>query len=231
MSPLLPSYIQKGTDARKNLEATYGILIKSIPFKPFPELKDLPVRDWADEQGDDEYIPDNPVFKAYEDTIELIYKGLPNTARQMIYSMLQYVQGGEFSIFDTFTQRGLRCRYVGYSDEAYYNKEKQVIDFTLKVKVNNPLSYGILLSVGTFGAYCECDLTAYWSDGTSETHLTGDSLTKEIVQGDNNQFVIIVPNKVNTITSFDWADNKTRLDSQGYLRVLSYTGVRYIQGD
>jgi len=226
MSALLPSYIQKGTDARKDLDVTYGILLKSIPFKPFPELKDLPVRDWPDEQGDDEYIPANPVFKAYETSVELIYTGLTNTARQMIYSMLQYIQGAEFNIFDTFKRTGIRCRYVGYEDSAYYNKERQSVEFSVKVKVNNPLSYGIPLDLGSFSAYCECNMTLYWADGTSDVKNQGDSVSETIIAG--NEFLIVVPSKLATINSLNWADSLVRLTTTGYDRILSYTGVRYV---
>ena len=36
----------------------FGIVCTEFPFKPGGETKDLPKRDWPDEDGEDTYIPD-----------------------------------------------------------------------------------------------------------------------------------------------------------------------------
>lgn len=225
--PLEKTYIQKGADARKDLSVTYGVTLRSIPFKPFPEIKDLPKRDWADQQGDDVYIPANPVFKAYDTTIDLVYSGGLKTAKNMIYSLLQYIQGGEFNIWDQWKAVGLRAYYKSYNDEAFYRTVEDTVTFKVELGVANPLNYGIdLVGVTNFVALCECDLTIYWADGTSSAYANGATISRTLPAG--NEFAIVVPSKIGLIAPIDYADSKVRLTESGYLRILSSLGVRYI---
>ena len=187
-----------GTDARKDLLSTYGIYLKSIPFQPFPDLKDLPKRDWADQQGDDEFIPANPVFKAYETTVDFVYVGGRGSARDAIYAFIQYIQGGEFSLWDEWKEKGIRCRYVGYVDNAFYSREGDIITFSVKLKVNNPLCYGRKLIGGDdFISTADCNLVIYWGDGTVDSYIKNESITKTFQH--NPDFAIIVPAKLSSI--------------------------------
>lgn len=57
-----------------------GILIKSFPFDIYPEMKDIPKNDWFDEDGDEEFVPDVPVFKALtRQKLSFIYEGARDT--------------------------------------------------------------------------------------------------------------------------------------------------------
>ena len=44
-------------------------------FRIATEMKEVASNDWLDEDGDDEFVPDKPCFKAFEDEIEFVYKG------------------------------------------------------------------------------------------------------------------------------------------------------------
>lgn len=221
------TYLQKSTDARKDIFATYGMVLKTMPYKPFPDLKDLPKRDWVEQQGDDVYIPANPTFKAYDTELEFIYNGGLKTAKNMIYSFLQYIQGSEFNIWDEWKEQGVRCYYKAFNDGVFYRRSEDLVTFKVNVGIANPLCYGMRLSgITNFVALCECDLTIYWADGTSGVYLNGATITKTISAG--NEFAVIVPNKVFQVTPIDYADLKTRITSTGYLRILSSLGVRYI---
>lgn len=225
--PLEKTYIQKGTDIRKDIEATYGIVLKSIPFNAFPELKELSKRDWAEEQGEDVHIPANPVFKAYDAELEFVYNGGLKTAKNMIYSLLQYVQGSEFNIWDEWKQQGLRCYYKSFSDSLFYRRSEDLVTFKVGVGVANPLCYGLKIDVVEFVALCECDLTIYWADGTSASYLNGETITRTIPTG--NEFAVVVPSSTFSISSINYSDSKIRTTSIGYSRILSSLGVRYIK--
>jgi len=43
------------------------------------------------------------------------------------------------------------------------------------------------------------------------------------------EFAVVVPDSTPWITPIDWADSPTRLTTDGYLRILSSTGVRYVE--
>ena len=122
----------------------WGIYIKSVPFKLFPDLKEPPSRDWQDEQGNDEYIPDVPYYKAYEIDCEFVFIGTNGTANTQIKAFLSYLaEGGKFKMYDTYTKIGRTdVRYVSYSEDVFYRREGQndVVVFSVKLKVNDPLT-------------------------------------------------------------------------------------------
>lgn len=64
----------------KDSLAHFGIVCTEFPFKPGGETKDLPKRDWPDEDGEDTYIPDKLLLKAYDLEAEMCYKGDLGTA-------------------------------------------------------------------------------------------------------------------------------------------------------
>ncbi|NDV68585.1 hypothetical protein [Dysgonomonas sp. 25] len=140
-----PCFFQKlagNMAVRDSME--WGIYVKSIPFKLFPDLKDIPSRNWMDEQGDDEYIPDTPYFKAYEMECEFVYVGVHRTANTRIKQFLTYLaSGGSFNIYDTYTRIGrTNVRYMGYSEDVLYRRDGQddIVVFSVKLKVNNPIA-------------------------------------------------------------------------------------------
>ncbi len=119
----------------------WGIYIKSLPFKLFPEMKDLPSRDWYDENGDDEFVPDSPVYKAYEIECEFVFIGVHGTANVQIKSFLNYLAvGGKFKMYDTYTKIGrTEVRYMSYSEDVLYRREggDDIVVFSVKLKVND----------------------------------------------------------------------------------------------
>lgn len=141
--------IQKanGDDTSVHSLSNWGIVATSLPFKIVGEMKDIPKNDWFDEDGDDEYIPDTPVYKAYEmDAKFFIEASSMPSLIESIRGFIQYIAaGGSFSIYNPNTGIGRQnIRYVSYSDEAKYNKvgtsdgTKYMCEFSLKLKVNDP---------------------------------------------------------------------------------------------
>ena len=50
--------VTNGAVSYTHLLVHFGIVCTEFPFKPGGETKDLPKRDWSDEDGEDTYIPD-----------------------------------------------------------------------------------------------------------------------------------------------------------------------------
>lgn len=107
-------------------------------------MKDIPSRDWPDEHGNDEFIPDKPVYKAYEIECEFVFIGTHGTANEKIRSFLQYLaENGSFSIYDTYTKIGRQnVRYVSNSEDVFYRRdgENDIVVFSVTLKVNDPIT-------------------------------------------------------------------------------------------
>lgn len=120
------------------------ISVKSVPFKVFPDMKDIPSRDWNDEHGDDEYIPDKPYYKAYEMDCDFVFIGREGSANGMIKDFLTYLaEGGSFQMYDSYTKIGRQdVRYVSYSEDILYRRDNQqdIVVFSVKLKVNDPIT-------------------------------------------------------------------------------------------
>ena len=60
-------YIQKAESQDiKESNESWNIVVKSIPFTLIPDVKEYAKTDWRDQNGDDEFIPSVPVYKAYD---------------------------------------------------------------------------------------------------------------------------------------------------------------------
>lgn len=189
----MKTYIQKSTSPKLDLLQAFGITTKSIPDVQL-EAKEFFKRDWADQQGDEEYIPATTVFKAYEQDLEFCYIGTLTTAAAKIRTFLSYLQGTEFCLYDEFSQRGIRCRYVSYDSKAHYRSDKEVVVFNIKVKINNPLCYAITTDSDTITSTANSICTVYWDDGTHNTYNINSTISKTFT--DNNHFGIILPSKL-----------------------------------
>lgn len=220
------SYIQKGSDPAIDLFDAYNIRIKSIPFKPFPDTKEIVKREWYDQHGDDEFIPENMFFKAYEIDVKLTYIGGVDSARDSIFPLLQYMQGSEFFLYDEYSKVGIRCRYDSYLNDAFYRRGSDIVEFSVKLKVNNPLCYGLPILNETFSGKADCDMTIYWGDGTNSVLAKDDNISKTATGLD---YAVVVPSKLSSINSSLYSYNPQQFLEGGYMTILSSTGIKYIQ--
>ena len=81
MARLYSIYFQKNKSGSPVLDTytEWSIVCKDFPFMPYGESKDLPAREWADEDGEDTFFPEEIKLKAYDIDVEFAYKG--ETAR------------------------------------------------------------------------------------------------------------------------------------------------------
>jgi hypothetical protein len=124
----------------------FGIMPLSHPFAVQLEQKELPTNDWLDEDGDDEFVPDKPCFKSFEDEVEFgIEADTPQDALGVIAYFIIYLSfGGAFAMYDEHTE-------IGYEDVRFVKLEptadkiekdgKSIIQFKVVFKVNSPISF------------------------------------------------------------------------------------------
>lgn len=145
--PFLIQKLKEGSPVRNSKE--WGIWIKSFPFKIYPKMKEPAKKSWKDENGDDEFVPDTPVFEAYTIEVEFVFIGESGSGGHQIRSFLEYLAtNGEFSIYDTYTKIGrTRVRFDYFSDKAFRRRENEndVVQFSVSLKINDPITEITLL--------------------------------------------------------------------------------------
>ena len=69
----------------------FNVACQEFPYKNLPEIKDLPKRDWPDENGEDVYIPSSGLrFKAYDIDVKMLYVGTESNMSTQIKSFIDF---------------------------------------------------------------------------------------------------------------------------------------------
>lgn len=140
--PFLIKKLKEGSIVRDSAE--WGILVKSFPFKLRPEVKEPAKRDWKDQNGDDEFIPDKLVFKAYTMEVDFLFIGNSGAGNKNMGDFIDYLTaGGEFSVYDTYTKIGrTHVRYISMKEEAFKRRDqgRDFVSFSVSFKVNDPVT-------------------------------------------------------------------------------------------
>lgn len=139
-------FVQKENDGAevKELGADFGCYEVESKFYGGGEVKDLAKRDWHDEHGDDEFVPDDLMYKAYDMSVKFACKGDVNTANTTVNKLKEYLaKGGMMKIYDEYNNVGRQhVRFEGIPDDAtlYRHRwsEDEALVFTVKLKVNDP---------------------------------------------------------------------------------------------
>lgn len=187
------TYIQLANNDKLSIYSYFGFLVKSVSIPTYPELKDLVTETNAITTGDSEYFPNMPYFKAYTFPIKLAYEGAEGTFIAKLDTFIQYLGLGEFSFFDVYQNRGVRCRLDGYEEDGKYWRRggRESYEFILNFKVSKPTTYGLAMPNGTINKVAPCKTKAYWSNGTNETFLTSATISKNL--GVSDSFVVFEP--------------------------------------
>lgn len=144
-------YIQKMKEgaAVKETVADFDIYCAEIPFRLFVEAKDPSKRDWMDEHGDDEYIPDSGLkLKAYTMDVKFCCKGDKFSSNAKIQKFVEYLTGMDGSgavmmMYCTWTKigrRGIRFDKLNDKAELVRDGDGDTLAFTITFKVNDPVS-------------------------------------------------------------------------------------------
>ena len=148
MAKLYSIYYQKGKTESPTLDtkAQWSIVCKGFPFMPYGENKDLPTRDWADQDGEDTFFPEEIKLKAYDIEVEFAYKGAIGTANSKIESFLDYLTGKgdtgtNLKVYDTYTKIGRQGVYYKSIDQDLFvrkSDEGDVVTFKITFRVTDP---------------------------------------------------------------------------------------------
>ena len=137
----------------------FKVVCQELPFKYIPETKDLPQRDWYDEDGVDVYFPiDGIKFKAYDIEVKFLYVGKETDMAADIKEFVDFMTGRtnivsgattsgtknvSLIFFDEYTSTGKRGAYVSsISDELFYYTDKSIDAiclFSLNMKIIDPV--------------------------------------------------------------------------------------------
>lgn len=127
----------------------FGFYGMEIPFKMQYSVKEPEKNDWADEDGDDEYIPDDGLkMQAFEIEIKLGYKGDKKTANDRLQNLLNYLTGRDgtgstMKLYSTYTGIGYNdVRFKSISDDAELVRDDDgdILIIKVTLKVNDPIT-------------------------------------------------------------------------------------------
>lgn len=144
-------YIQKiGTGSPvKETIADFDIYCADMPFKLFVEAKAPSKRDWFDEHGDDEYIPNGGLkLKAYTMDVRFCCKGDKYSSNEKIKKFINYLtgldeSGAEMKMYCTWTKigrKGIRFDKLNDKAELLRDEDGDTLVFTITFKVNDPIT-------------------------------------------------------------------------------------------
>lgn len=127
----------------------FGFYGMELPFKMANEVKEPENNEWADEDGDDEYLPEDGLkMKSFEIDIKLGYKGDKGTANDRLQRLLDYLTGRDSSgprmkIYSTYTKIGYNdVRFKSISDDAELVRDDSgdILVIKITLKVNDPVT-------------------------------------------------------------------------------------------
>jgi len=139
--PLLIQKIKSGYPVKNSTD--WDIYIKNFPFDIYPEMKDIPINDRHDQNGDEEYTPDTPVFKSFTSDVEFLCLSDKGTTLDKSISLTEYLShNGMNKIYDTYSGLGrTNVRYVKTSDAKLYKGATQdILVFKVTFKFNDPIT-------------------------------------------------------------------------------------------
>lgn len=142
-----PFLIKKLKEGSSVIDSSkWNIYVKHIPFQIAGEVKNVNTETWLDENGDDEFVPDTLLYKAYEMVCDFVFIGTHGTANAKINDFINYLsRDGMFSIYDTYTKIGrtnVRFSKGDSNPKVLYRRDgdNDIVVFSLTLKVNDPIT-------------------------------------------------------------------------------------------
>lgn len=131
----------------------FGFYGMELPFKMSEGVKEPENNEWSDEDGDDEYLPEDGLkMKAFEVDMKLGYKGAKGTANSKLQKLLDYLTGKDGSgtrmkIYSSYTKIGYNeVRFKSISDDAELVRDDDgdILVIKITLKVNDPVTKIVL---------------------------------------------------------------------------------------
>lgn len=130
---------------------SYGMVLEDMPSIIPLTPKNIYSHSWTDEDGDDEYIPENIKYESVECdfTFGCSSTDSSNTVFDKLNAFITWLQSGTFSFYCEYSGIGRQdVRLSELQDDARYSKHtlrrngidmtEEVLSFTVTFKINNP---------------------------------------------------------------------------------------------
>lgn len=121
---------------------SFGLWIKHIPYTTFPKIKDVVAQNWADEQGEDVWLPTTGIMNdAYDLSVEFVYYANDGMANERIRAFVERIRGKWLKIHDGYTNIGRQAVYLQeFDQEPTFLRRglKDVVIFKVSFRVNDP---------------------------------------------------------------------------------------------
>ena len=129
----------------KDFLDNFGMVCTDFPLPSQGDVKDLPKRDWADEDGEDTYIPDTLPLKAYDIKISVCYNGTKGTAMDKLEALIDYLTGADnygsrLKIYNAHTRTGRQDVYLSKisNTELWQGEDEEILEFDMELHVCDP---------------------------------------------------------------------------------------------
>lgn len=139
-----------------DLLTKFKIVCQEFPFKKNPKPKDMPTRDWYDEDGLDVYVPETLPIEHYDIEVVFLYVGTEQTIRADLSNFIDFlygrikgaagdsVQSGRLAVYNEYVGTGRKDVVVSeVENEVFYisdNDPDAVARFKVKFTVYDPTS-------------------------------------------------------------------------------------------
>lgn len=143
--------IKIGDGAVTDVFQAYGMVLENMPSIIPLTPKNIYSHSWTDEDGDDEYIPENIKYESVECdfTFGCSSTDSSNTVFDKLNAFIAWLQSGTFSFYCEYSGIGRQdVRLSELQDDARYSKHtlrrngvdvmEEVLSFTVTFKINDP---------------------------------------------------------------------------------------------
>ncbi len=134
-------YIQRDSDtSAKGIVEEWNIAVVETCTDIDGGFKTFTSREWANEDGEDVYMPASPKLQAYDAKWTLCYKGAASNAYEKLTDFRDWLSGTLLKIYDPKTLTGRVGAYLSkFGAPTYWRKgDEEVLKFEVTFRITSP---------------------------------------------------------------------------------------------
>jgi len=120
----------------------FGLWVKHVPFSTYPQVKSPVMQSWADEDGDDVYLPTSGIkCEAFDFPVDFVYYWNDGMANVRIAQFIERIKGKWLKVYDIYTKLCYKGVYVTeFDSDPQFRRRGMHDEVILRVtfKVNFP---------------------------------------------------------------------------------------------